>query len=126
MRLPLRVTFRNVDASPALRARIQELAGRLDRFSAQIMRCHVTVEAPHRHSRQGRLYQVRIDLTVPQREIAVRRAHPIDRSHEDPYVALRDAFQALRRRLQDFERRRQLKVKAHTALPRRNSLRLKP
>lgn len=115
MQLPLRVTFRNVGPSPAMRARIQELAGRLDRYSTQIMRCDVTVEAPHRHRRQGRLYQVRIDLTVPKREIAVRRAHPIDRSHEDPYVALRDAFRALRRRLQDFERRRRLRVKAHSA-----------
>lgn len=126
MRLPLRITFRNVDRSPALVARIQELAGRLDRFSTQLMSCHVTVEAPHRHSRQGTLYQVRIDVTVPRREIAVRRAHPIDRSHEDPYVALRDAFRALRRRLQDHERRRQFLVKAHTARPRRSSLRSKP
>lgn len=114
MRLPLRVTFRNADPSPALTARARELAGRLDRFSSQIMHCHVTIEAPHRHSRQGTLYQVRIDVTVPRRQIAVRRAHPIDRSHEDPYVALRDAFRALRRRLQDHERRRQWKVKAHS------------
>lgn len=126
MRLPLRVTFRNVDSSPALEARIRELAERLDRFSTQIMQCRVTVEAPHRHRRKGSLYQVRIDVTVPRREIAVRRASPIDRSHEDPYVALRDAFRALRRRLQDHERRRQLLVKAHTRLPRRNSPRFKP
>lgn len=126
MKLPLQLTFRNVDPSPALEAKVRELAGRLDRYSSQVMRCHVIVEAPHQHQHQGKLFDVRIDITVPDREIAIHRVHPRDHSHEDPYVALRDAFRALRRRLQDFERRRQLKVKAHTALPRRNSPRLKP
>ena len=113
MRIPLRVTFRNVDHSPALESRIRELAGRLDRFSDQIVGCHVVVEAPHRHQHQGRLYEVRIELSVPESEIAIRRTHPSSHSHEDPYVALRDAFQAARRKLQDYERRRYKKVRTH-------------
>lgn len=117
MRLPLQVTFRDVDPSPTLEARVRELAGRLDRFSDQIMRCHVTVEAPHRHQHQGKLFDVRIDITVPDREIAIRRTHPVNHSHEDPYVALRDAFRAARRRLQDYERRRYQKVKMHDEMP---------
>jgi ribosome-associated translation inhibitor RaiA/cold shock CspA family protein len=117
MRLPLQVTFHHVDPSPALEARIHELAERLDRFSDQIMRCHVTVEAPHRHQQQGRLFAVRIDITVPDREIAIHRTHPVRRSHEDPYVALQDAFRAARRRLQDYERRRYGKVKWHDGMP---------
>jgi ribosomal subunit interface protein len=117
MRLPLHITFRRVDSSPALEARIQQLAGRLERFSDQIMHCHVTVEAPHQHQQQGKLYEVRIDITVPDREIAIRRTHPANHSHEDPYVALRDAFRAARRRLQDYERRRYRQVKRHEEMP---------
>lgn len=116
MRLPLQVTFHHVDPSPALETRIQELAERLDRFSDQIMRCHVTVEAPHHHQHQGNLFDVRIDITVPDREIAIRRTHPVNHSHEDPYVALRDAFRAARRRLQDYERRRYRQVKWHEGM----------
>lgn len=118
MKLPLQVIFRNVDPSPALESRIRELAARLERHSDQIMGCRVTVEVPHRHSHQGALYDVRIDITVPDREIAIHRAHPRDASHEDPYVALRDAFRAARRRLQDHERRRHRKPKQHAELPR--------
>jgi ribosomal subunit interface protein len=113
MRMPLQLTFHNIDRSPAMEQRIRELAARLDRFSDQIMRCHVTVLAPHRHRHQGNLLEVRIDLTVPDREIAVRHTGPLDHSHEDPYVALRDAFRAVRRRLQDYERRRYKKVRTH-------------
>jgi ribosome-associated translation inhibitor RaiA len=108
VKLPLRVTFRHVDRSPALELRIRELAARLDRYSGQIVGCQVTVEAPHRRQHQGNLYDVKIEITVPDREIAIHRAQPAHPSHEDPYVALRDAFRAARRRLQDYERRRSL------------------
>ncbi len=59
MQLPLRVTFRILEPSAVLQARIRELAGRLDRFSPHIMNCQVTVEAPHRHSRQGWIVRTR-------------------------------------------------------------------
>jgi len=117
VRLPLHITFRHMDPSPALEARIGELAERLDKFSAQIMHCHVIVEAPPKHQHQGGLFEVRIDLTVPDREIAIRRSHPIRHSHEDPYVALRDAFRAARRKLEDYERERRPPAKTHIGPP---------
>jgi len=113
MQLPLQISFRQMDPSPALEARIRELAARLEKFSGQIMRCHIIVEpAPH-HQHQGGLYDFHIDITLPDQEIAVHRAHPADHAHEDPYVALRDAFRAARRRLEDYERKRRLDVKTH-------------
>jgi len=117
MKLPLQITFRDAEASPALEARIHELAARLERFSAHIMHCHVVVEEPHKHQSQGRLFDVNIDITVPGRHIAIQRAHPGSHSHEDPYVALRDAFRAARRKLADYERRHRRDVKVHAGLP---------
>lgn len=114
MILPLQITFRHMDSSPALEDRIRELASRLDRFSGQILRCHVIVEPAAHHPHQGSLYDVRIDITLPGEEIAIRHAHPADHAHEDPYVALRDAFHAARRRLEDYERKRRGDVKKHT------------
>jgi cold shock CspA family protein/ribosome-associated translation inhibitor RaiA len=111
MILPLQITFRHLDPSPALEARIRELALRLDRFSAHIMRCHVIVEPPAHHQHQGFLYDFRIDITLPDAEIAIRHAHPADHAHEDPYLALRDAFLAARRKLEDYERKRRGEVK---------------
>jgi cold shock CspA family protein/ribosome-associated translation inhibitor RaiA len=113
MQLPLQITFRNAEPSPALEARIRELAARLEKFSAQIMRCHVIVESMPQHQHQGGLYAFHIDITLPDSEIAIRRAHPADHAHEDPYVALRDAFRAARRKLEDYERKRRLDVKTH-------------
>jgi len=114
MRLPLQITFRHMDPSPALEKRIRELAARLDRVSANIMRCHVIVEPPARHQHQGVLYDFTIDMTLPDEEIAIRHPSPADHAHEDPYVALRDAFRAARRKLEDYERKRRGDVKSRT------------
>jgi cold shock CspA family protein/ribosome-associated translation inhibitor RaiA len=115
MILPLQITFRHMDPSPALEGRIRQLASRLDRFSEQITRCHVIVQPRARHKRQGSLYEFRIDITLPDQEIAIRHAHPADHAHEDPYVALRDAFVAARRKLEDYERKRRGDVKRRNA-----------
>ena len=113
MIIPLQITFRHMDPSPALEARIRELAARFDKFSEHIMRCHVIVQPVSHHAHQGALYDFRIDITLPDEEIGIRRAHPADHAHESPYVALRDAFRAARRKLEDYERRRRLDVKKH-------------
>ena len=112
MKIPLQITFRHMDPSAALEARIRELADRFEKFSTQIMRCHVIVEPKAHHQHKGGLYDFHIDLTLPDTEIAIRRAHPADHAHEDPFVALRDAFRAARRKLQDYERKRRPDVKS--------------
>jgi len=104
MAVPLQITFKGIDASPALEARIREKAARLDRFERDILRCHVTVEAPHRHQRQGPLFRARVEVFVPRGDIVVTRESPQDHAHEDPHVAVRDAFDAVVRQLEDHVR----------------------
>jgi len=105
MKLPLQISFRNMDPSPAIEAAIRERAERLDRFFGRVMACRVVVQAPHQHKRKGKLYGVRIDLTVPGEEIAVTHTRPQDQAHEDVYVAIRDAFNAAGRLLEDHARK---------------------
>jgi ribosome-associated translation inhibitor RaiA len=73
MKLPLQITFRTMPGSPAIERNVREKARRLDRFSDHVMGCRVIVEAPHRRHHQGKLYHVRIDLTVPGGELVVSR-----------------------------------------------------
>ncbi|MGD9000401.1 MAG: HPF/RaiA family ribosome-associated protein [Granulosicoccaceae bacterium] len=117
MKIPLQITFRHMEPSEALEAKIREKAEDLERFVDYIMRCRVTVEAPHQHHRQGKLYNVKIDITLPGEEIIADR-HPAEHlAHEDVYVALRDAFNAARRQLEDYARKRRGKVKTHETPP---------
>ena len=113
MELPLQITFRNMSPSDVIETSIRERAGKLDSFYERIMGCRVVVEAPHRHHHKGRLYHIRIDITVPGGELVVNREPSKHAAHEDVYVAIRDAFDAARRKLQDYGRRQRGVVKAH-------------
>lgn len=116
MKLPLQVTFRNVELSEALEANIREKVAKLETLNNDIMSCRVVVEA-HKHKRKGRLYDVRVDLKVPDQEIVVSRNVPEQTSREDVYVAVRDAFAAIERQLREHSRRRRGEVKSHAVPP---------
>ena len=126
MKLPLQITFRNMEPSAAMEQNIRERAEKLDLFYDQIMSCRVMVEAQHKHHHQGNTYHVRIDLKVPGEEIAVSRDPGKDHAHEDVYVAIRDAFDAARRQLEDYGRRQRVQVKAHETRPHGRIARLNP
>lgn len=105
MAVPLQVTFKGMDPSPALEERIREKAAGLERFEHDILRCHVTIEAPHHHHRKGRLFRARVEVFIPRGDVVVTRESPQDHAHEDPDVALRDAFAAVVRQLEDHLRK---------------------
>ena len=95
MKLPLQVNFRNMEGSEAMKTNIEERAEKLNQFCDQIMSCRVMVEAQHRHRQAGNIYHVRIDITVPGKELVVSREPHAHHSHTDAYVAIRDAFTKL-------------------------------
>jgi cold shock CspA family protein/ribosome-associated translation inhibitor RaiA len=96
-------------------AQIRHRAEELAQFSDRVSACKVMVEAAHRHHRQGRIYHVRIDLAVAGGMIVINRAPSQNHAHEDLYVAIHDAFDAARRRLQDHMRRLDGQTKQHAA-----------
>lgn len=108
MKQPLALRFIGMEASDAVESAALAKAAKLDQFRPDIMACRVTVELADKHRHQGRTFRVRVDVTVPDHELTVDRVQ-----HEDVYVALREAFDDMKRRLQDSARRVQGEVKAH-------------
>jgi cold shock CspA family protein/ribosome-associated translation inhibitor RaiA len=150
MEIPLHVTFRNMAASAAIEANVKEKAAKLASLYEGILDCRVIIEAPHRHHHKGKSFNVRIDLSVPGAELVVNREpkrlkpakvdnpelpeaamveHHEPSKHaarEDVYVAIRDAFNAAGRKLQDYVRRRRGKIKIHETAPRAQISKLFP
>jgi cold shock CspA family protein/ribosome-associated translation inhibitor RaiA len=104
MEIPLQIGFRGMAPSPAVEAHIRERVDGLERYFDRIIGCRVVVEASGRHQRKGKLYHLRVDVIVPGREIVVKRDPPEHHAHEDVLVAVRDAFDAARRKLEDHAR----------------------
>lgn len=126
MKLPVQITYRHCQETEAITQFVRYHASRLDQFCRDIMGCRVCIEEPHHHRKKGKLYHVRIDLTVPGREIIVKRDPALHAAHKDVYVAIRDAFFAARRQLEDFVRNRRRDVKHHEPASRGQVVRLFP
>ena len=114
MSIPLQITFKDLDSSEALEALIREKAERLSRFKSNIVYCNVTLETTVRHMHKGRVYSVHIEIGLPGATIVVSRDHSQNRAHEDPYLAVRDAFDAAARQLEDKARKMNGQVKQHS------------
>jgi ribosome-associated translation inhibitor RaiA len=98
--IPVNITFRHMEPSAAVETRIGELAAHLGTFSDRIQSCKVVVDSPHRHHHQGKVFNVKVQLTLPGDDVVVDMERPDRAGHEDIYVVLRDAFDAARRQLQ--------------------------
>ncbi len=132
MKLPVQITFRNMESSEAIEAVIRKRVEKLETYYDQILGCRVLVEVPNRHHLKGRHRQIRIDLTVPNAEIVVnhepslhtkqkhieaeeyKKSAELHADYKDINVAIREAFEIASRRLQEYVRRRRLDVKAHS------------
>jgi ribosome-associated translation inhibitor RaiA len=109
MQLPLQITWRNVAPSAPIESLIRERAEKLEHFHPHLVSLRVAVELAAHHQHQGKQFVVRVDLKVPGAEIAIDH-----QKHEDPHVAVRDAFDATRRRLEDELRVQRGDVKLHS------------
>lgn len=133
MQTPPTIRFRRVRPTDALEADVRTRVNKLATYCPSLMGARVLIEPAERHHQEGNRYHVRIDLAVPGEEIVIsheaslragaramarpktRKQDETDPTHKLLGVAIRDAFGAARRRLQDYVRRQRGDVKAHTA-----------
>jgi cold shock CspA family protein len=130
--IPTQVTFRGLAHSDVLESDVLERVAWLEQFHAGIVRCRVIIELPHRHRRDGRHFHVRIEVTVRGGEPIVvshepslhgrlkhvdedvhRKETEVEGVHRYAAVAIREAFDAARRRLEDVAREQRGAVKTH-------------
>ena len=120
MQTPLRDHVHQLPSSPALEADVRTRVDGLATLFDRIISCRVLIEAPHHHHHQGGLYRVRIEIGVPHREqIVIGRTTDEDGAHADPYIAVRDAFRAAKRQLEDHVSRLRFHARSHAATVRR-------
>ncbi|GMQ90842.1 MAG: hypothetical protein BMS9Abin11_0147 [Gammaproteobacteria bacterium] len=116
MKQALQITFHNMKPSKAVEDKIQERAEKLSHFYEHISHCKVVVDIPHKHKHKGEAYHITINIGVPQGNIVVSKGTEKGSSYEDVYVVIRDAFNAARRCIEDFARKRRGEVKTHSAM----------
>jgi ribosome-associated translation inhibitor RaiA len=132
MQLQPVVTFRGITASAALESDIRRRIAKLQRYYPRMIGCRVLVAQPGRHRCAGRAFNVRIDMSMPQGHVEISHAASLRadarEAEQDSYrkqdasvserryatVAVREAFESARRRLQDFGRRQRGDIKTRS------------
>jgi ribosome-associated translation inhibitor RaiA len=109
MELQLQIAARGVDLDAAADLLIRQYAEKLERYYDRITGMRVMVEVPQRQMGEPIVHNVRFDITVPGAELVVKR-----QAHPELLTAIQRAYEAARRRLQDYARRQRLQVKAHS------------
>ncbi len=111
MNAPVQITFRDMSPSPAISAHVERRAEKLETLFGRVLDCHVVVEEPHRHSRKGHKFHVRINVHVPGKELVVAKNAEDDTV--DVYALLDDAFSDAERQVEDHARKQQPDMKTH-------------
>ncbi|HEY7187832.1 MAG TPA: hypothetical protein VH436_14850 [Vicinamibacterales bacterium] len=131
---PTQVTFDGLTHRDDIEADIRERVSWLEQFHPGIVRCHVLVRVPHRHRHGGRHFHVGIELAVAGgapivishdpspygqaqdiEQGALTKESEIDGERRHARAAIHAAFDAARRKLEDFSREQRGAVKVHAS-----------
>ncbi len=124
MLIPLQITFHGIQSSAKVEEKIRTATEKLERFYNGIIGVRVAVSTIQHGQLSGDQFRVRLDVSVPGKELAVNREPGDATMHRDPVVAVRDAFKAMEKMLRKSSQERRRDVKHHVAPPRGSVTRL--
>ncbi len=106
MLTPLEISFHGLERSDAVEDRIREKFKRIESHFDRITHARVVIEAPKRRPSRAKIFNVKIEIGVPGHKPIVASYEPADEGgHSDVMLAVRDAFSAAQRQVDDRVRR---------------------
>jgi|SRR5210317_749102 len=101
----IQIVFHSIDQTDALTEAVTKRIEKLSRYCDQIINGRVVLDSPHNHHHKGKVYSVSIEIHTPQIEVRVNQEQHDKQSHEDLYVAIRDAFNVAERQLRSVDKK---------------------
>ena len=99
---PVEVHFHGIEKSDAVEAKVREKVEKLHRHFERMTHCRVVLEAPHRNPAKPKVYQVKIEVGIPGRkDLVITHEREGAHANDDLGLAVRDAFEAAVRRIDD-------------------------
>lgn len=119
--LAVEILTNGADVPPDAETYLHERIARLRRFYPRLAACRVVLEAPPAHQRTGGAFHAAVHVEVPGSDIHVTRQQA-----EHLHAAIRFAFNAAERQLEDHIRKQRGDVSPTVAPPRARVIRLFP
>lgn len=105
------ITIRDITHSEAVEEHLLEKIDKLNQFFDRIISCHVVVEQTQKHQTTGKLYHIRIRLSVPGKELMVNHNNNED---TNLYISIRDAFKNMERQIKHYAQEMHGEMKWHS------------
>ncbi len=100
MQIPLELNYHDIDRSEWSENLIRERVDRLERYSDEIVSCHVIVSRPHHHQHKGNPLKVTIEVRLPRnRRLVVNEEPAVVEQESKLSLVINAAFEAMQRRL---------------------------
>lgn len=107
--MQVQITLRdNIPHSPAIDAHIHEKVDKIQKFYNNITSCQVVIEHSNKKHHQGNLYNTRVIVAVPGKELISTH-----NDEENLYISIRDAFDDMTRQLESYVEHLQGQIKNH-------------
>lgn len=117
MAINLEISYRDFPEPIMAQQRIQDRVAKLERLFPRIQALRVVSEKIQHSKHKGMLYHFTLDASLPGGEVTIDKPHADKDSHEDFFVAMRDAFNAMESRLHTFAEKKNNNVKHHDVPP---------
>jgi putative sigma-54 modulation protein len=102
MTTALDIHFHGLEKSEAVESKVKEKVAKLKRHFDRMTACRVVLEAPNRNAAKAKVFSVKIEVSVPNgKPIIINHEREGAHAHEDLNLAIRDAFEAATRRVDE-------------------------
>lgn len=103
MLTPLEISFHGLERSEAIEARIREKFGRIEKHFDRITHARVAIGSPRRRAPLPKIFHVKIEIGIPGHKPIFVNHEPVDDgAHGDIGMALKDAFAAASRQVDEL------------------------
>ena len=103
----LDIHFHGLEKSDAIEDKVTEKVAKLQRHFERMTACRVVLEAPQRNTAKAKVFRVKIEISVPSGSpIIVKHEREGASANEDLPLAIRDAFEAATRKVDEIGDRR--------------------
>lgn len=99
------VVYHNIDQTEAISEAVQKRIDKLERYCDHIINGRVVLDSPHNNHHKGKVYSVTLEIHTPELEVRVNQGQHDNHSHEDLYIAIRDAFNAAERQFKSIDKK---------------------
>jgi cold shock CspA family protein len=119
MQVPLEIAFHNLEPSAWIEDDIRTRVAKLEKVYERMVRCRVSVEALHKQHRTGNVYEVHIEMHLPNGRLVVSdEPHHARDQFAKPNLrtSLQEAFDAAYTQLKRFKEQQAGETKSHPAM----------